>query len=281
MRFFVTGTPRSATGYASKLFKALKIPCTHEKLARPRGGLDEFVDWYSDNDRGESSWLAWPFFGCLPGPVPVLHAARDPWDVVDSLAHRNDIIPQRANIDHGKRILRKVLEALCPEVLEYKTDIERAAALVVHWNRRITEAVERYGFPYMRYQVESLNARTVGKMLDFIDVYRDGYEIEAALSDVPHNVNGGKFLSHNMEVTHPELVAAMVKALPDAPPIIGTISSTAGTKLSRADVEALLPRELRDGLSAYAKQCGYPLKNKEEITNEPSDKSEVCGHAQG
>lgn len=276
MRFFVTGTPRSATAYAARLFRALAIPCSHERVARPRAPIDELVDWYAKDDGGESSWLAWLFLGCLPGPVPVLHTLRDPWDVVDSLVQRNTIMQEKAPADGNREVLRKVMNALCPEVPKYKTDIERSAALVIHWNRRITEAVKQSSFPYMRYQVEAVNADLVREMLDFIDVYRDGYEIDGAVARVPHNVNAGQYMHKNVEITSPIVRAAMEKTSPGVTPTIGTILTSKGVRMNRTDIESHLPSELSDGLAAHAEQCGYPLKDKEEIRYGTSNQSAVC-----
>lgn len=255
-RFIVTGTPRSATGYASLLFRELAIPCSHERIFKPRGALADVLDWYEHNNAGESSWLAWAFLGLLPGKVPVLHTTRNPWAVVDSLAHRNDLIPKEACVDRGKKQLRDAITAYCPAVKEFDAPIDRATAFVLEWNQHIDRAVERHGFPYFRYRVEDMDAVQLGRILEFVDVYRDSYEIDAVLESLPRNVNEGKRIHYNVPVTRPELVAVMKEIAPDHPPEI-TKLVTADTSRTPDELEENMDPRLRDGLRELASRQGY------------------------
>lgn len=264
-RFIVTGTPRTATGYASKLFKALNVPCTHEQVFRPLGTLTDVLEWYENADSGESSWLAWAFLGLLPGPVPVLHTTRNPWAVVDSLAHRNDMIPREATTDPRKTKYRDAIVAYCPDVIAHEDDVNRAATFVLAWNKHITSAVAQNECPYLRYRVESMDARQVKGMLEFIDVYRDSFEIGAALRNVPQNVNAGKRLHFNIEVTTPQIREVMQKIWPDREPVIDVLK-TEEPRRTRDELEQVMEPHLRDALRRLAREQGYLDDQGAEVT---------------
>ena len=256
--FVVTGTPRSATGYASLLFTALSVPCSHERIFRPRTSLLEVLEWYAEGgEKGESSWLAWVFLGVMPGPIPVLHTVRNPWNVVDSLAHRNDILPEEADLDEGKKTFRETVKAYCPEVLEYSTGVDRAAALVIHWNRKIEEYACRNGCEYHRYRVEDIKSRRqVERLLGYIGIPRNETDIERALNEVPFNVNAGKNIEYNLEITNPFILEAFQKMVPDIKPVISRAMKTAEYKTSE-ELENNMSLELRVGLNEIAERYGY------------------------
>lgn len=255
--FVVTGTPRSATGYASLMFSALNIPCSHEQVFRPRSALQDILKWYeAGGDRGESCWMAWVFLGCLPGPITVLHTVRDPWQVVDSLAHRNDLVQPDAVVDRGKAAMRDVIRVYCPEVYEHDNAIDRAAAMVVHWNRRIEEAVERNGCTYHRYRVEDVDGPMIRRMLGWLDLYRDQQEIDRALTEVPRNVNAGRCLEHNIRITNPEILAVIKAVAPEREPVIQTAMRT-DRRRTPDELEANMNAELCEELNALAERYGY------------------------
>lgn len=269
MRFIVTGTPRSATGYASLLFRELAIPCTHERIFKPRGAMADVLDWYEHADAGESSWLAWAFLGLLPGKVPVLHTMRNPWAVVDSLAHRNNLLPReaQANRDRGTRKLVDAMKAYCPEAFAYDGDIDRAAAFVVGWNRRIANAIELYQFPYRRYRVEELDAERIDELLTFIGAYRDAREIDSALQNVPSNVHRGKRIHHNVEISNPQIVDAL-KAI--APDVSATINQFMTEDIRRGadELGSQMDPMLRDALYALADEQGYTTSATVDVPQE-------------
>ena len=279
MRFVVTGTPRSATGYAALLFRDMAIACTHERVFKPRGALIDILDWYDSASSGESSWLAWAFLGVLPGRVPVLHTVRDPWKVVDSLAHPNNILPKRASLDRNKQQFRECIRRYCPAVFDYDGDIDRAAALVVHWNARIEEAVERFDCPYTRYRVEDISESTVSGLLEAVDVYRDDAEIRGALERIPNNVNAGQTLQYNLEVVHPEIRDALKKAAPNVRPIVD-VAITDEKPLSPDELEARMAPELVEQLNTLAAEYGYSRGGETlSLVKENPDGSEYCREA--
>lgn len=76
MRFLVTGTGHSGTGWAARLFTALGHACGHEEQYRP-GRLGPLC-------APDSSWLAVPHLGGLPEGTPVVHLVRHPLAVIAS-----------------------------------------------------------------------------------------------------------------------------------------------------------------------------------------------------
>jgi hypothetical protein len=219
------------------------------------------LDWYNEGgDKGESSWLAWVFLGQLPKSVRVLHTVRDPWQVADSLARRNDIIPNEAG--GGKKAYRDAIAAYCPEVEEYETAIDRAAALVIYWNRRIEAAAPFYGCPYRRYQVEDLTAKHVRDLLAWLNIYRDGIEIDRALTETPRNVNGGKRIEYDIEVKNPLVRAYLQEVYPGREPVINRAFSV-DTKRTTEEIERDMNPTLRAQLIQLAARYGY------ERTTEP------------
>lgn len=276
MRFLVTGTPRAATGYASLLFRELAIPCTHERIFKPRGCLDDVLTWYkgADGGSGESSWLAWAFLGMLPEAVPVLHTTRNPWSVVDSLAHRNDLIPKETKRDRGKQKMVDAIEAYCPEAFAFDGAIDRAAAFVLGWNRKIEKAVIQHGCPYHRYRVEDLDAKGIGEILDFIGVYRDDSEIEEALREVPSNVNGGKQVDYDVTIVNPQIVEAIKRVRPDIPPVAGCVISR-GQRTGAKELGEHMDSHLREALNALAVEQGYKTSATADVLEQKGVLSNV------
>lgn len=254
--FIVTGTPRSATGYASLLFQELAIPCSHERIFKPRGALSDVLGWYTHGNAGESSWLAWAFLGLLPDKVPILRTLRNPWKVVDSLAFRNALIPKDVIADRGLRKFREAIAAYCPEVDLYDDPINRAAAFVLRWNQLIDDAIERYEFPHMSYHVEDMDLEQLGSVLDFLDIYRDEGELKSALEAVPLNVNGGKRVMHNVDITNPLILDALREFIPDEKPKIRTLRMN-DTPRSPNELQERMDPQLCDGLRELASEQGY------------------------
>ena len=212
VRFIITATPRAATRYASQLMQALNVPCVHERVFRPDRHLVDVLAWYQAADRGESSWAAWCFLGSLPGPVVVLHQHRDPWRVIDSLAHRNSIIKLDAPDTGNIKTMRTMAEAYCPRVMACDNAVDRAAALVLDWNRLIAEAAERYAERYYSYCVERLDVPEVGRLLDGIGVSRPEAAIERALKETDRQENAGRKVELDQPITDPH-VKGFVEAL--------------------------------------------------------------------
>ena len=255
--FVVTGTPRAATGYASMLFTEAAVPCAHETVLRPHATASEVVDWYeADSDRGESSWLAWVFFGLFPGPVHVLHTVRDPWGVVDSLAHRNDLLPAEADLGDRRKAYREFMLRMCPRIAAYDGPVDRAAVLVIEWNRLIEGAATRYGLPYLRYRVEDVSATWLTDTLLWMGIYRDADTITQALEAVPRNGNSNWEIQYNRRIVHPAVCKWLRDIAPGREPVASRVLSRA-THRTREQIDSLLAYELRDELHALADRYGY------------------------
>ena len=255
--FVVTGTPRSATGYASLLFSAMGIPCTHEQTFRPHASLLEVLEWYGQGgDRGESSWLAWVFLGMLPGPVSVLHIVRNPWAVLDSLTHRNDILSCETDLKGKRHQYREMVAAYCPKVMAWDSTINRATAFVIDWSVQIEKKAYQCGVPLRTLCVEDIRPETISEVLDWLGIYRDSATIQAAYDEVPHNVNGGKRIEYDLEVTQPIIKAALEQIAPGQPPVLA--------RLIRSDIprtpdelERDMDSTLREKLYGLAVRYGY------------------------
>lgn len=276
-KFVVTGTPRSATGYAAALFQELGIPCAHEKVFRPRACLHEVLEWHArDGDQAESSWLAWVFLRLLPGSdrLRMLHTVREPWKVVESLANQNDIVPEEAEVSSGKREYREITEWYCPRMQEYDSAMNRAAVMVIDWNRLIERRAKRFEIPYRRYRVESLTAESLNELLGWLGIYRDVVEAGRALDSTPRNVNRGQQIEYNIEVKNPLVRGYLQEINPDMPPVLPRVLSKSAYR-SREEIESELAPELRSSLAALAERYGYPLVNTGVQDHESCDKCQV------
>lgn len=256
MKFVVTGCPRSATGYMSVLFNALNIPCTHEVACIERTAMSDLMRWYGQPvDCGESSWLAWAFLGVIPGPVQVIHVQRNPWLVIDSLAHRNDLLPEEATLNRDRAIHREAIRCYAPEVFKHDSAVDRAAQLLLSWHKRMLSAIGRSGLDAQTIKVEDLDCERTAGLLDWLGIYRSRDEITRALTDTPHNVNGGKTLTHNVKFT-PELAAEVSKSFPGLSRTPTRLISEA-IPLGRDELISMMNPDLASAVDDYAAEVGY------------------------
>jgi hypothetical protein len=241
--------------------RALGIPCSHEAIFRPRATLHEVFSWhgatgaYGDRN-GESSWLAWPWLFLFPIPVPILHTVRNPWAVIDSLAFRNDLLPEDAGLSNERMELRDLMRMLCPDAFKYSDAPSRAAEFVVSWNGLIEMAARQSGCPYFRYRVEDMDAAQVRRILDFIGESAENDTIATALENTPHNVNGGRQLEHNLEIKNEALLTCLKTIAPDLNPIVGCLASRAAPKTPE-EIQSLLKPDLRNAVAELAQSYGY------------------------
>ena len=162
--FVVTGCPRSGTHYLSEVIARVGLVCGHEEVFGPR---DHAFRGFGAA-HGDSSWLAVPFLGQLPGDAVVLHQVRHPLAVVRSLVGigfledvprvREGFEDRRAALRWRLRLLlaqplnlppstlgprpmaafRRFLRAQAPEVFAEPTPSERALRVWVAWNEAAT-----------------------------------------------------------------------------------------------------------------------------------------------
>lgn len=266
MRFVVTGSPRSATRYAAVLFERLGVPCTHEQTFRQTGSAIDVVRWYEQDNHGDSSWLAWAFLDLIPGPVVMFHTRRDPWKVIDSLAHRNRIVSMVESRAESINSLRDVMNAYCPRVAQYDTEINRAAVFMLDWNDLIDAAFysgnpKRDGMIYMPYCVESLNVPTVRSMLGALDLTRTDEQIEHALDPDYHKTNRGRVVTKKTGLSglsNPDVARYIEDRWGSEITSVQIIASTDDAMSGEELAEQMAP-ELLDEVNHYAMRFDYPI----------------------
>ncbi len=270
MRFIVTGSPRSATRYAAVMFERLGVPCTHEQVFRQTGSAIDVVRWYNQDKHGDSSWLAWAFLNLIPGPVVMFHTRRDPWKVIDSLAHRNRIVSMRETRADSINSLRDIMNAYCPRVARYDTEINRAAAFMLDWNKRIEHV--GWGSPeleYFPYCVEDLgisrnpvrSVDCVHNMLTALDITRTDEQIKHALDPDYHKTNRGRVVTKKTGLSglsNPDVARYIEERWGTEITSVQVIASTDDAMNAEELAEQLEP-ELLNEVNNYALRFGYPV----------------------
>jgi hypothetical protein len=246
--------------------QALNVPCVHERTFRPDRPLVAVLSWYQASERGESSWAAWCFLGSLPGPVVVLHQHRDPWRVIDSLSHRNSIVKLDAPDTGNIKTMRAMVEAFCPRVLGCDNVVDRAAALVLDWNRLIVLAAERYAETYQSYCVERLDVPRIGKLLKQIGVSRPEAAIERALKETDRQENAGRKVDHDVPIEDPH-VRRFVEALGGEPKAQRISVMPTYEHKSAAELVDLMSPELAEEINRYAAAHGYPMADVPQLVS--------------
>ncbi len=239
MRFIITGTPRSATKYGARLITEAGVPCSHERVLRPLTPVIDVLRWLDDDTPGESSWMAWTLLPLLPEPIPVLHTIRDPWAVIDSLANRNSIL----KVDQARTpimlAIRDTVQAYLPDVFSHDSLIDRAASLVVGWNRLIARAApERFV-----YYPDRLDVKTLGKMMIYIGAGRVKDNLDRVLATVSTSTNQGYTVDDAPGVSDP-IVAKFIEQYAKENNI-GTIFN----RVVGGTPERLMPMELAEAMS--------------------------------
>lgn len=266
MRFVVTGSPRSATRYAAVLFERLGVPCTHEQTFRQTGSAIDVVRWYEQDNHGDSSWLAWAFLDLIPGPVVMFHTRRDPWKVIDSLAHRNRIVSMVESRAESINSLRDVMNAYCPRVAQYDTEINRAAVFMLDWNQRIEDANQHrdgreYGNLYVEYCVEALNVKFVRHFLSVLEITRTDEQIEHALDPDYHKTNRGRVVTKKTGLSglsNPDVARYIEDRWGSEITSVQIIASTDDAMSGEELAEQMAP-ELLDEVNRYAMRFDYPI----------------------
>lgn len=257
MAFIVTGTPRAATKYASRLFTALGVPCVHEGIVRPLTSVVDVLRWFRHAEGGESSWMAWTVLPLLPNAVevPVLHTIRDPWRVIDSLTNRNSILRYDEMHTTTMRAIRDTIDTYAPRVWKQESRVDRAAAMVVDWYKAIRQAVPTSFI----YRVEMLDVPTVTWMLAHIGIERTPEEITAALADVSDKTNEG-YTIRDIEGVSDPIVAEWIAEYAKEKGITEVVTRRVQNVSSRDTPEELAAKMspgLLEEVNQYAARFGY------------------------
>jgi len=230
-------------------------------MLRPMAQVVDVLRWYRAAEHGEASWMAWTLLPLLPGPVPVLHMIRDPWQVIDSLTNRNSILRTSELPPKSMQSIRDTIDAYLPDVLTHDNRVDRGAAFVVGWNRLIAERVpDRAVFCADRLDKGSLRA-----LLAHIHASADDGLIERALAEVPVNTNAGYTVIDTVGVTDPH-VAEFIRQYADQHNI-----STVFTRRIKNQPDRQTPAELAEQMSPallekvnqFAEMYGYPTECRE------------------
>ncbi len=266
MRFIVTGAPRSATRYAAVMFERLGVPCTHERVFRQTGSAIDIVRWYNQDEHGDSSWLAWAFLNLIPGPVVMFHTRRNPWKVIDSLAHRNRMVSMDETRAESINSLRDIMNVYCSRVAQYDTEINRAAVFMLDWNKWIELTADRshLAFNYVPYCVETLDANCVRKMLTVLDLTRTDEQIKYALDTDYHKTNRGRVVTKKTGLSglsNPDVAHYIEERWGTEITSVQVIASTDDAMTAEELAEELDP-ELLDEVNRYALRFGYPVAKK-------------------
>jgi len=256
MRFVITGTPRSGTQYAARLMTVLGVPCSHEKTLRPLTNVADVLKWPAA-DTGESSWLGWSLIPLMVGyRIPILHVIRNPWAVIDSLTNRNFILRGWSLRESGVQAIREIIHAYLPEVMKHKERVDRAASLLLGWNRLIAEQVPaRFVF-----YVDRLDLMTVRAMLEYLGAEVPDSQIRAALREVSTSANQGYTLDPVPGVSDPDVAEWIGQYAREND--CGQVSTLRVRDVAaRQTPEELIERmdsTLVDEVNAYAALHGYP-----------------------
>lgn len=216
LRFVVTGTGRSGTGYASRLFTAAGVACGHEAVFGPRAGLHDpyrppaatgttravvgrvLRGMAEDRRRarldlvGDASWMAVPRLAAFDGTVILL--LRHPLPVVRSLAGmRFFSAPHGGFGDFARRYLRPSGDDLA--------DAMRWWTLWTTWAETHAEEI---------VHLERFDAAVLQRLLDRIGVAGDA---AAAVAAIPAGVNSsiGRGLAAPVELTWADLPSGRAK----------------------------------------------------------------------
>jgi hypothetical protein len=178
-RFLVTGCPRSGTGYAAALFRALGVRCGHEDVFGVGQALGRKpVDW--NGYGGDSSWLAVP---ALPlDDVVVLHQVRHPLEVVRSIVGVG-FLADPSRIGRGQRRFAAVVRLHNSEVFTPDVDAERAALMWRIWNTRAEEHAT------FTYRLEDLDVGLLLSLAHLVELELSSDQAVQALDRIPSSVN--------------------------------------------------------------------------------------------
>lgn len=149
MKYLVTGTGRSGTGYASKVLQSAGIGCGHETVFGPQGL--EYAEKVAGRVDADSSWLAAPFLDLpvLEG-VQIIHLTRHPKHVIESLL-RIHLLDDRVEVH---KPYRDFAYRHLPGLRKIEDAVLKCVYFYVHWNLMIEDRARLGGRVLARRQAE-------------------------------------------------------------------------------------------------------------------------------
>lgn len=191
--YVVASTPRSATGYISRVLNLLGLKCGHEAIFTTNTeSVRMFHHW---GIFGDASWMAVPLIHSLPPNTLVLHQIRDPVKSMNSINSGNRYFRGgfgRSGIQGPGPYCKFI--AQCTQGWVWPEDeVGRGAHFWHNWHRWIEfEARRRDDLRYFRYRIEDLDEGLLVRIANLIapssgpNPYPD---LGAAVESVPTNHN--------------------------------------------------------------------------------------------
>lgn len=188
--------------------------------------------------------------------VPVLHVIRNPWDVIDSLANRNQIINPMASNQSSLQSVRELIDAFLPDVFGYSERVDRATALVLGWHDLIVSHVPNR----FQFHVDRLDAAAVRGIVNYIGADVGDTTIVTALAEVSKSTNEGYTLDAIPGISNPiaaKWIAEYAKEQECDRITTCKIRDVAARQTPEELIERMAP-ELVERVNTYADSYGYP-----------------------
>lgn len=192
LKYLITGTGRSGTVNAAKLFNSIGIPCSHECLFTNLGYVENnkinsnAAIWCNEPEdfdliEAESSYMAAPFLANLDDKIQIIHMIRHPIDVISSFLNGLSYFKSSSPRNPYEEFIYFHLPSLkgCP------TPIERAAEYYLQWNQMIE--YNSFGKKYILHRVEDGNKSLLQKLGFYMD---DKFYDEKKCNSVPYKPIG-------------------------------------------------------------------------------------------
>ena len=173
--YVIVSTPRSATGYLSKVFNNLGLNCTHEGKFNPWKAHTLDVE---KSTFGDSSWMAVPYLFMLPRNTTIIHQIRNPLATLNSNL-KPSLVPRSMFTNWERRPEEPYAQFVWDHTTEWTWANDEKARIMQFWcgwHKWIEWAVaKRSDLRYIRFKIEEL----------------DGDKLHAIVSEACPNCWGG------------------------------------------------------------------------------------------
>ena len=198
----VTGTGRSATGFASQWLTSVGVPSGHEVFFDHRG-LEHALHMLAARHYhlvGECSWEAAPYLDSQPlRDALVVHQVRHPRKVIESCLR----VPQEV-APHYARYMERHL----PRIAQYRRTIDKAACRWVYWNRMVEDAIRERESYFWR--VEDGTDALLDWLIDKGLVQREKVVPVQMFGNTHYNHKHGPDVRARLEDIHPMLCSTLL-----------------------------------------------------------------------
>ena len=188
--FVVTGCPKSGTGWISRVYQSVQIPCGHEKIYTIFG-----INPWGNDIKGDSSWMAAGYLDQIDfNDVAVFHQVRHPLKMVATFADSGQWHPLG---DYEKWQMER-----CSLMKKYIDPVDIAAACWIDWNGLIMK------YPVAkRYRVRDVTSLLLRECMELV-----GLADRIPVDFIPLVERENVRLSHErvLQRMNPQLLARMV-----------------------------------------------------------------------